>query len=76
MKFGGIEDSSILKGKSIMTIFLLIAQAMILLEFVFYVVMFQSLREKNKSLINIVQDDILKVSGESCWSFGNFGLIS
>ena len=61
MKYGDVEDESIQRGKYILSIFISFGQVMVLLEFIFYMIMLQSLKEKDKSLVNIVQDDILKV---------------
>ena len=62
MKYEGIDNTSIQRGKDILSIFMLMAHVMVLLELVFYVVLFYNLKEKNRSLKNVVTDDILKVN--------------
>ena len=61
MKQNGATDATIEKGKVILTFFLGFGKVKIILEFVFYIVLFQSLAESNKSMMAIVQQDILKV---------------
>lgn len=61
MKYGDVEDESIQWGKYTLSILLSFGQVMILLEFIFYIIMLQSLREKDKSLVNTIQKDILEV---------------
>ena len=62
MNYEGIDNTSIQRGKDILSIFMLMAHVMVLLELVFYVVLFYNLKEKNRSLKNVVTDDILKVN--------------
>ncbi len=47
-------------GKHLLHSSILFCQAFVILEFVFYVVLFFSLREKNKSFFKIVQQDVLE----------------
>ena len=61
MKQNGATDATIEKGKVILTFFLGFGKVKIILEFVFYIVLFRSLAESNKSMMAIVQQDILKV---------------
>ena len=61
MRHEGIEESSIQEGKSIMITFHFIMQLMVLLELIVYVVLFLSIMAHDKSVVKIVQDDILKV---------------
>ena len=62
LRYSGVPDETIKEGRFLLFLCLLLNQIMVVLELVFYVIMFQCLKEKNKSLINIVQDDVLKVS--------------
>ena len=48
------------RGKSLLHASILFGQSFIILEFICYLVLFFSLREQNKSFINIVQEDVLK----------------
>ena len=61
MKYEDIQLETIQEGKYFLSIFISVGQIMILLEFIFYIIMFYSLKEKDKSLANIIQDDIIKV---------------
>ena len=74
MKYEGIEESSIQEGKSIMTLFGLMVQFMTLLELIAYIILFHSIMHHDKSLVHVVQDDILKVCSISISKA--FGLIS
>ena len=47
-------------GKQSLHASILLVQTFIILEFACYIVLFCSLRKKNKSLFNIVQEDVLK----------------
>ena len=47
-------------GGKVILFSILFVKSLIILEFVCYIVIFWSLREKNKALINIVQEDVLK----------------
>ena len=62
MKYEGIDNTTIQRGKYILSIFMIMAHVMISLELVFYIVLFYNLKEKNRSLKNVVTDDILKVN--------------
>ena len=60
MRQEGISEDSIHLGKRTLTFVIASAQACVLMEFVCYIVIFWSLREKNKSFFQIVQEDVLK----------------
>ena len=60
MKYEGVPDDQIQHGKNILTAALGVGLLLILLEFVFYFIIYRSLEEQNKSFINIVQEDALK----------------
>jgi len=48
------------QGKHLLHSSILFSQTFVILEFVFYVVIFFSLRERNKSFFKIVQEDVLE----------------
>ena len=60
MKYNGDTDDQIHYGKSILSGAIGVALLLVLLEFVFYFIIYRSLHEQNKSFINIVQEDVLK----------------
>jgi len=53
-------EQEIQYGKEIIHAVILFAQSFVILEFVCYLVIYRSLGEKNKSLLNIVQEDVLR----------------
>ena len=53
-------DQEIQYGKGISHAIILFAQSFVVLEFVCYLVIYRSLGEKNKTLLNIVQEDVLR----------------
>ena len=60
MKHEGLKEDQIDLGRKILTSVLAFGQAMVIVEFVCYLFLFQSLLEHNKSLFKMVQEDILK----------------
>ena len=72
MKHDDVEEETIQRGKYILSICIALGQVMILLEFTLYIIMLRSLKEKDKSLVNIVQDDILKVTLHVMQSFYSY----
>ena len=65
----GVSEATIADGKSILTFFLSLGKVMIILEFIFYVLMFQNLAQRNRSLKDFIQKDILKVQIYSIYVF-------
>ena len=60
MKQKGISEASIQYGKKFLAYGIAFGQAITLVEFICYVLLYKSLKEHNKSFFKIVQESILK----------------
>ena len=60
MKHGGVSDEEIQFGKQIMSGVIAAVQMCIPLEFLCYITIYWSLHEQNKSIMAIVQEDVVK----------------
>ena len=60
MKHGGVSDEEIQFGKQIMSWVIAAVQMCIPLKFLCYITIYWSLHEQNKSIMAIVQEDVVK----------------